>query len=246
MKVSVVVSKGVGKTKCEDAVLLSDAVMFDCDVEIELETPAVICVADGVGGNLGGELASRFLLGKIANLKIADYTEDVLNEILIKINKELLAYADKTEDKKQMATTLTGLFIHKDKMFYAQSGNTRLYVMQGNYLKQITRDHTTYQWLMDCGNEEAAESCNKNEIRCCFGGGTEKYLDQLLVKSIENYSNISTMLLTSDGIHEYVDIDTLEELLTSGNSDLDIVKEMCQIAEDNGSKDDRTAVLIRR
>lgn len=99
---------------------------------------------------------------------------------------------------------------------------------------------------MDCGNEEAAESCNKNEIRCCFGGGTEKYLGQLLVKSIEKCSNISTMLLTSDGIHEYVDMDTLEELLTSGDSDLDIVRKMCQTAEDNGSKDDRTAVLIRR
>lgn len=246
MKVSVVVSRGVGKAKCEDAVLLSDSVISDCDMETELETPSVICVADGVGGNLGGEFASRFLLGKIANLQNVDYTEDVLNDALIKINKELLTYADETEDKKQMATTLTGLFIGKDKMFYAQSGNTRLYVMQGNYLKQITKDHTTYQWLMDCGNEEAAESCNKNEIRCCFGGGTEKYLGQLLVKSIENYSNVSTMLLTSDGIHEYVDIDTLEELLTSGDSDLDIVREMCQIAEDNGSKDDRTAVLIRR
>lgn len=246
MKVSVVVSRGVGKAKCEDTVLLSDSVMFDCDMETELEIPSVICVADGVGSNLGGELASRFLLGEIANLQNIDYTEDVLNEVLIKINKDLLSYADATEDKKQMATTLTGLFIGKDKMLYAQSGNTRLYVMQGKYLKQITKDHTTYQWLMDCGNEEAVESCNKNEIRCCFGGGTEKYLGQLLVKSIENYSNVSTMLLTSDGIHEYVDIDTLEELLTSGACDLDIVKELCRIAEDNGSKDDRTAVLIRR
>lgn len=246
MKVSVVVSRGVGKSKCEDAVLVSDSVISDCDFEGELKTPSAICVADGVGGNLGGELASRFLLEKIANLQNVDYTEEVLNEILLKFNKELLAYAEETEDKKQMATTLTGLFIDKEKMFYAQSGNTRLYVMQGNYLKQITKDHTTYQWLMDCGNEEAAESCNKNEIRCCFGGGSEKYLGQLLVKSIENHSNISTMLLTSDGIHEYVGIDILEELLASGNSDLDIIEEMCRIAEANGSKDDRTAVLIRR
>lgn len=246
MKVSVVVSRGVGKSKCEDAVLVSDSVISDCDFEGELKTPSAICVADGVGGNLGGELASRFLLEKIANLQNVDYTEEVLNEILLKFNKELLAYAEETEDKKQMATTLTGLFIDKEKMFYAQSGNTRLYVMQGNYLKQITKDHTTYQWLMDCGNEEAAESCNKNEIRCCFGGGNEQYLHQLLVKSIENHSNISTMLLTSDGIHEYVDIDILEELLISGESDLNIVKAMSRLAEESGSKDDRTAVLIRR
>ena len=246
MKVSVVVSRGVGKAKCEDAVLLSDSVISECDIEAELENPASICVADGVGGNLGGELASRFLLEKIANIQNVDYKEELLNEILIKLNKELLAYAAENEYKEQMATTLTGLFIDKDKMFYAQSGNTRLYVMQGNYLKQITKDHTTYQWLMDCDNEEAAEFCNKNEIRCCFGGGSEKYLQQLLVKPIENHSNVSTMLLTSDGIHEYVDIDILEELLISGESDLDIVKTMSRFAEENGSKDDKTAIIIRR
>lgn len=246
MKVSVVVSKGVGKSKCEDSVLLFESVISDSEIEVELETPCAICVADGVGGNLGGEFASKFLLEKIAKLQDRDYIEDVLKKLLVKFNKELLAYSNETKDKKQMATTLTGLFISQDKMFYAHSGNSRLYVMQGNYLKQITKDHTTYQWLLDCGNEEGAEFCNRNEIRCCFGGGNEQYLHQLLVKQIENHSYISTILLTSDGIHEYVDIDILENLLISEENDLDIIRAMSRIAEENGSNDDRTAVIIRR
>ena len=50
-------------------------------------------------------------------------------------------------------------------------GNSRIYSLQGNFLKQVTEDQTTYQWLMATGNIEAAEHCNKSEIRGAFGGG---------------------------------------------------------------------------
>lgn len=246
MKVSVVVSKGIGKNICEDAVLLGDTVLSECELELELELPTTICVADGVGGNLGGEYASRFLLNEISKNQKMQFDEDIIRNQMLDLNRNLLEYANETDDKKQMATTLTGLLISETDMCYVQSGNTRLYIMQGNYLKQVTTDHTTYQWLMDCGKEEAAYLCNKNEIRCCFGGGSERYINQLAVKAIENGTNISTILMTSDGIHEYVDIDTLEELLTSRESDIDIAKKVTLLANANGSKDDKTTIIIRR
>lgn len=244
MRVSVVVSKGLGKKTCEDAVLLGHSVMSDCEIELELDFPTMICVADGVGGNLGGELASNFLLNEIKKIQ-QQFDEKKITGQMLNLNKNLLKYANETDDKKQMATTLTGLFINETDMCYVQSGNTRLYIMQGNYLKQLTKDHTTYQWLMDCGNEEAANSCNKSEIRCCFGGGNERYINQLDVKSVENWFNISTILMTSDGIHEYIDIDTLEELLVSGEQDIDVARKITLLAIENGSKDDKTIIIIR-
>lgn len=246
MKVSAVVSKGIGKKTCEDAVLLGHSVMSDCETEIELDFPTMICVADGVGGNLGGELASNFLLNEISKNQHTQFDEEIIRGQMVDFNKKLLEYANETDDKKQMATTLTGLFINETDMCYVQSGNTRLYIMQGKYLKQITKDHTTYQWLIDCGNEEVANSCNKSEIRCCFGGGSERYINQLVVKLVENWFNISTILMTSDGIHEYVDIDTLEELLMSEESDIEIAKKMTLVATENGSQDDKTTIIIRR
>ena len=66
MKVNVVVSKGIGKKICEDSVLLGHSVMSECDAEIEVDLPTTICVADGVGGNLGGEIASHFFLKEAA------------------------------------------------------------------------------------------------------------------------------------------------------------------------------------
>lgn len=99
---------------------------------------------------------------------------------------------------------------------------------------------------MDCGNEEAANLCNKNEIRCCFGGGSERDINQLVVKTVENWSNVTTILMTSDGIHEYVGIDTLEELLVSGKTDIEIARKMTLLATENGSRDDKTTIIIRR
>lgn len=246
MKVSVVVAKGKDKKACEDSALLGKSVIYDSEIQLELNVPTVICVADGVGGNLGGELASRFLLEKLSECNTIEYNEESIQALLCDMNAELLSYAACTEDKKQMATTLTGLIFNETDLFYAQSGNSRLYIMQGNYLKQVTKDQTTYQWLKDCGNDEAAESCNKNEIRGCFGGGDSAYVASLVVKRIENGVNATTFLLTSDGIHEFVDIDTMESLLTKGADDLEIVKKLVSLAIENGSRDDMTAVIIRR
>ncbi len=246
MKVSAVVAKGKDKKACEDSALLGKSVMYDNEIQLELDVPTVICVADGVGGNLGGEFASRFLLEKLSECNTIEYNEESIQALLCDMNAELLSYAACTEDKKQMATTLTGLILNKNDLFYAQSGNSRLYIMQGNYLKQVTKDQTTYQWLKDCGNDEAAEACNKNEIRGCFGGGSSAYAESLVVKQLDNATNASILLLTSDGVHEFVDIDTMEELLTSGMEDLEIVKKMASVAAENGSKDDMTAIIVRR
>ena len=222
MKVSAVVAKGKDKEICEDSALIGESVIYDNELQLALNVPTVIGVADGVGGNLGGELASQFLLEKLLNCTITDYSEDYIRTLLCDINKELLSYADCTVDKKQMATTLTGLILNESDLFYVQSGNSRLYVMQGNYLKQVTKDQTTYQWLKDCGNDEVAEACNKNEIMGCFGGGNSAYVESLVVNRIENRTNAKTFLLTSDGIHEFVDIDDMEELLMSDLDDMEI------------------------
>ena len=246
MKVSVVVSKGIGKKSCEDAVLLGDTVLSECELELELGLPTTICVADGVGGNLGGELASSFVLNEIKEKQYIEIDETNLKHYLLNLNNNLLEYANTTEDKKHMATTLTGVFADEIDMYYAQSGNTRLYIMQGKYLKQITKEHTTYQWLLDHGNEAAANLCNRNEIRCCFGGGNARYINELEVKKVENWSGISTLLMTSDGIHEYVDIDTLEEQLISDKSDIEIAKQLISLATQNGSCDDKSIIVIRR
>ncbi|RGU90151.1 serine/threonine-protein phosphatase [Clostridium sp. AF15-17LB] len=245
IKVSAIVSVGRDKAICEDAALVGSQVICDKEFICELEFPSCICIADGVGGNIGGDMASRYVLNCISGNSPNKLDRKTLTEYIEKINKSLLSFASHQGIVSQMATTLTGLFVDRDSYWYVQSGNTRMYAMQGKYLKQITKDQTTYQWLMETGNTEAAIVCNKNEITGCLGGGTEKYSTKLVVDETFKHYLPHTILLTSDGIHEYVETDILEKILQSSIEDIDIARNIVSKALDMGSGDDRTVVIIR-
>ena len=195
-------------------------------------------MADGVGGNNGGAEASQFVLNALAELQTS---EGNLRETLNHINFNLIEDAKKTPKAANMATTLTGFYRSATRCQLIHIGNTRAYIRQGRYLKQITSDHTTYNWLKSSGQIEAAETCNKNEITNCFGGADETLLSKLVVNDL---SLFSLMVITSDGVHEYVDLDTLEDILAGEGSYGDKCEALLNEAVKNGSKDDMTIVVV--
>lgn len=140
-----------------------------------------------------------------------------------------------------MATTLTGFYV-RDRIFnVVHIGNTRAYVKQGKYLKQITSDHTTYNWLLSRGQTEAAEKSNKSEITNCFGGKNPKLLSKLYIAESQMFS---LALLTSDGVHEYVDLDAMESVI-AGEEPLEAkCEKIIRLAVDAGSEDDLSVVII--
>ena len=99
-----------------------------------------------------------------------DISTEYLKLFIEGVNKDLLYYASSSSGKENMATTLTGLIMTSDSGYLFHVGNTRVYGLQGNYLKQLTEDQTTYQWLLNIGQIDAAEKCSKNEITHCLGG----------------------------------------------------------------------------
>ena len=247
----------------EDAVLVGTEIITDAAGIFPVPDQGFVCVADGVGGNKGGAQAARFVLNALA---ARDHDEgcnnnscEELRGFLIKTNQELIEYAagkgslyeehkvaeeyeqPVRESSPDMAATLTGICFTDTGMKLVHVGNTRVYVRQGKYLKQITSDHTTYQWLMSTGRTEAAEKCNKSEITNCFGGGSPALLSKLYVADFQQFS---LALLTSDGIHEYVDPDSMEEILAGEGSYADKCEALVRKAKDAGSEDDLSAVII--
>lgn len=116
--------------------------------------------------------------------------------------------------------------------------------MQGSYLKQLSVDHTTYNWLLQTGQSEAAKHCNRSEIISCFGGGNPALANNLIVQSLTSELP-ETILITSDGIHDYMDIDTIEDSLSSESDEMSILNLM-RLAESSGSKDDKSIIIIRK
>lgn len=117
---------GKNKQKCEDSILIGNNVINEKEGIIELKTPCIICLCDGVGGYAGGQEASLFVTRELSNVNLLSSVEDI-KELFIEINNRLIAQGQKTPELKRMGTTATALFINDDSFYVAHVGNTRLY-----------------------------------------------------------------------------------------------------------------------
>lgn len=245
MNLYVYSQKGNGKKICEDAAMVAGTIISDSYFDMQTDQTYTAAIADGVGGNAGGDCASRYVLDKLKDISIADLSEEYLKQFIKGINEELLHYAFQISGKENMATTLTGVIATSDNGYIFHVGNTRVYGLQGNYLKQFTEDQTTYQWLLNMGQIEEAEKCNKNEIIHCLGGGNRQYGCDIFVKATNALNICKRLLLTSDGIHEYVSVDELEDFMVGEISEK-TMKLLVNKANTNGSLDDKTVIVIDR
>lgn len=231
--------KGQGKSVSDDRVLLGNQILNERELMMEILLPFVIAVADGVGGNAGGSAASEYVANRLSSLQ--ELSLEQLKDELSNINSDLLDLAKHSEGCELMATTLTGIVENTDGNILFHIGNTRAYVLQGGYLKQLTEDQTTYNFLYKMGRIEDAEHCNKSEIISCLGGGNQS----LYQPSIMDIKSFQTLVITSDGIHDYIDIDSLEFIINNTEMAMDEkVQAIIKKAIESGSKDDLSIVII--
>ena len=232
---------GKSHSASEDTALVGTEIFVNTNATVPFPQLGFICVADGVGGNCGGAKASNYICTALAEAE--GLHPDMLQHYLCEENEALIQLSNKASEYSNMATTLSGVYVVDDEMFLFHVGNSRVYAKQGNYLKQLTADHTTYNWLLSTGNAEAAQACNKSEITNCFGGGNASLISKLTVARCNNFSSL---LLTTDGIHDYVDIDHLESILNEDAAGEEKCLQILSLAQAAGSKDDLTVILACR
>lgn len=232
---------GASHSASEDTALVGTEIFVNTNAVVPFPELGFICVADGVGGNCGGAKASRYICTALAEAE--GLHPDMLRDYLYEENEALIQLSKTAPEHYNMATTLSGVYVLEDEMVLLHVGNSRVYAKQGKYLKQLTSDHTTYNWLMSIGNTEAAKACNKSEITNCFGGGNSSLISKL---SVTKFKGSSSLLLTSDGVHDYVDIDQLERILNTESSGQEKCDQILAAAFAAGSKDDLTVILACR
>lgn len=246
MQIWITVTAGEGKGCCEDAAVFGTQVIREASLALQSGGLLRVAVADGVGGNAGGEAASRYVAEALSDADFSQWTATGIRQFMQELNAGLLQYAQNFPEARNMATTLTGIVAGNDGYYLIHAGNCRLYVMQGRYLKQLTTDHTAYQWLLRHGQTDQAAQCNQNQILCCLGSGDPRQAGQLTVKRIFEQALPETLVLTSDGIHDYVDIDFMEEALANAPSPAQAAKIIAEKARENGSRDDQSLIILRR
>lgn len=237
MDIIAMTQKGPGKAENEDRIVIGRNLLAQGRMETVLSR-GIVAVADGVGGNRGGAEASHFVAQQLT------CANAITGQVLTDINRQLLALAAVREGCQAMATTLSGICFGPEGATVFSTGNTRVWVVQGGgYLKQLTCDHTTVQYLLSTGQlttDQAAGSARKNEITACFGGGSEALLRlQLLPMAMP----VTTFLITSDGIHDHLSLDRMEQLLEQHGCTAAACRAMLQAARDSGSQDDASILL---
>jgi len=237
MKVFAATNKGQLKDENEDRLIINKTILangsFFCDIP-----NGFVAVADGVGGNNAGGVASHFVAYKLGECS------DLCAERLKKINSELIEFSNSDSSLNKMATTLSGVAFQDKRTMIFHIGNTRVYsLMNGKYLKQLTRDDTTLEYLLLTGKlakEEAAHFDRKNEITACFGAGDPNLL---CVKMFDISENVTVYMLTTDGIHDYISIDDMEDVFAENKDFGTVCKRMIDLAVEHGSQDDLSILI---
>ena len=209
--------------------------------EIELnDTPLIFAVADGMGGHEGGEVASNMAL-ELLKEKIVSLPEEntivFIRNTFQEIHLEVLRMG-REMDKNGMGTTLTGCIFCKTKFYVFNIGDSRVYRFRGDYITQLTRDHSLRE-------ETGDETLQKNIITSCIGGGIEEIRIDVTDFSSKIGEN-DLFFLMSDGIVDSLTDDDLEITFQTKDRSLgDTLREVLELSLEKGSTDNVTGILIR-
>lgn len=213
----------------------------------------VYIVADGVGGNKSGEVASRTAVSEIADfinrhdLSECGSPEDIFElfyEAIERANDSIFQMGTVNEENRGMATTVVAAYIRDDAAYISNIGDSRAYLFRNGGLKQITNDHTYVNELIDKGvitEEEAEHHRQKNVITKALGTPQLAEPDFYKVSVMKG----DVLMLCSDGLYGEVPGEALEAILGSGVSMNDACSQMVDEAIRYGGRDNITVVCIK-
>ena len=213
----------------------------------DVEDGLLVVVCDGLGGNKAGDVASKLAVQTIAktfqNLSDTEYLERIKLSIL-EANKKVMEESNKDFDRKGMATTAETLFLKDDTAFWGHVGDSRIYYLKNNKLKQLSKDHSLIQKLIDEGYltlKEAENHPNKNIIMRALGDSDNVEVDVSKMKI--NAADFGKFFICTDGVTTVVQNDELEKILNNDNVHY-ISEVIANLVEKRGAPDNYTFVII--
>lgn len=218
----------------------------------ERQTPngwvAVVC--DGMGGHVGGATASHIAVDTILQFLTENYFSDAREAIGAAIdaaNAAILRHTATHPDLKGMGSTCVLLIVRDGLVYIGHVGDSRIYLVRDHRIKQLTKDHSYVQMLVDSGSITAAQAerhPRKNEITNALG------LPQMQPATVMDDA-ISPeagdcFVLCSDGLSGMVSDTTIEHVV-SQQKDMTAqqrANRLIEKAKEGGGLDNITAVLV--
>ena len=233
------------------------------DSYVIIENEGVFVVADGMGGHNAGEVASKIAIDTIAEFFHASEEDDDMtwpykldpmlaldaNKLMVGIkfaNKRIFKQSSEDAACSGMGTTVVSIIAKDggDDLYVAHVGDSRCYCFYEGELTQVSEDHSLVNEYIKAGQitkEQAKTFPHKNVIMRALG-----MKDNVLVDIQKRTARVGEIyLLCSDGHSDMVSDPDMEAVLASGVSLEEMTRQLVDMANANGGKDNITVILVK-
>lgn len=204
-------------------------------------------VADGMGGHAGGDVASALALRRIAEADL-DYASPqdaaaALQTAIIAANTQLNDAVRDHPELTGMGTTVDALAVVGTEVVIAHIGDSRVYLLRGGELRQVTTDHTFVQRLVDAGRITEAEAMvhPRRSVLMRVLGDVDQApeIDTMIMATQPG----DRWLLCSDGLSGVVDNGLIQATLASDLNPYQVAQRLVKYTLDRGAPDNVTIVV---
>lgn len=212
-------------------------------------------IADGMGGVNGGEVASTsaieviraYIDENVGNIDFDEYMiEDMIYRAILSANKFIYNKALNEKQYKGMGTTVILAVLYRNRVYIGHVGDSRIYRIRKNIIRQLTKDHSYVQALLEQGSitKEEAENHQQKNVLLKAVGCERKLEPDVMVKG---FIKDDILLMCTDGLTNMISVDEIYDTVVSGKNDLmSTCKKLVRKANESGGFDNISVILISK
>lgn len=207
--------------------------------------PNVFLVADGMGGEKAGDIASKYTVGMLLEYlkQCKDKPIEAINGAITYANHKVFRLAKSREAYTGMGSTCVLATVLGDRILLANIGDSRAYLIEDTEINQITRDHSYVEEMVEQGRIEANSDEYKKKkswITRAVGATNEIQADYYMFELPKN----AIVLLCSDGLTNMLNDDEIYYIVKRSNTLKEAGMSLVEMANRRGGKDNISVVLI--
>ncbi len=244
---------GMRRSQNEDAFLIADLTTGKIGLGPDVSTHRIggrgslMVVSDGMGGAVAGEIASELAVKTLSEtllqMPFGMNVTSELNKAAEAANHRIWEHAQQNPELKGMGATLTAVLVQGGTAYIAQVGDSRAYLVRGEQIKQITKDQSFIQMLIDKGaiKPEQINSVPQNVIMQALG--TQASVSVALT-SVELYRN-DYLIVCSDGLTGKIEPNEIRKHAQESPDLITACRRLVEIANQRGGEDNITVIVAK-
>lgn len=232
-----------------------DTVKADDDYAIMERGKFIAVLCDGMGGLSGGKQASEVCATHIQNSFHAEECEENIQEfyrrVIVESDRKVVDLRNENNEPLGAGSTMVSVIIKNEELHWASVGDSHIYLIRGNQIKCITREHNYYMLLEEkvkrgeITQEEAEEHPKKEALISYIGMGGVKYID--FNAAPFKLMDGDYIVLCSDGLYRTVNDDDIKNIACGIGDAKDVATCLTEYAmrAHKNNQDNTSAIVIQ-